>query len=93
MGGLAAARPISNGMSEMRFEDQQNEFGRPPAPPVGFDISGRLVTWGIASSRQQAEYILAAIGVLVLAIAIFVYIGSSGTSNVPTEPNYGNITY
>lgn len=80
-------------MSEMRFEDQQNEFGGPPVAGGGFDMSGKLIAWGIASSRQQAEYFLIAIGILAFAIAVFVYMSSSGSSAVPTEPNWGNTTY
>lgn len=80
-------------MSDMRFEDQQNEFGRPPVASGGFDMSGMLIKWGVASSRQQAEYILITIGILALAVAVFVYMSSSGSSDVPTQPNYGNATY
>ena len=81
-------------MSEMRFqEDQANEFGRPPVASGGFDISGKLITWGIASSRQQAEYILIAIGGIIFVIAVFVFMSNSGSSDVPTTPNWGTATY
>ena len=77
----------------MKFEDNQNEFGRPPATSNGFDMSGMLIKWGIASSRQQAEYILIAVGVIVFAAAVFVYMSGSGSSDVPTEPNWGTTSY
>ena len=81
-------------MGEMRFEtDSQNEFGRPPQEAGGFDMSGMLITWGLVSSRQQAEYILIGISVIVFVIAGFVYFSSSGSSNVPTTPNWGTTTY
>ena len=79
-------------MSEMRFEDQQNEFVRSPSAG-GFDLSAMLIKWGLASSRQQAEYVLVGIGIIVLAVAVFVYMSGSGTSDVPTTPNWGTATY
>ena len=76
-------------MSEMQFQsDSENEFGRPPVAS-GFDMSGMLIKWGIASSRQQAEYVLIGITVAVIVIATFVYFSGSGSSDVPTTPNWG----
>ncbi|MDO8514756.1 MAG: hypothetical protein Q7S50_04385 [bacterium] len=81
-------------MSEMQFQtDDQNEFGRPPVASGGFDFSGKLVAWGLVSSRKEAEYVLIGIGVIALIVAIFVYMSSSGSSNVPTTPNWGTATY
>ncbi|OGG56145.1 hypothetical protein A3D71_03000 [Candidatus Kaiserbacteria bacterium RIFCSPHIGHO2_02_FULL_55_20] len=79
-------------MSEMQFQtDNQNEFGRPPEAS-GSDISGMLIKWGIASSRQQAEYVLIGIAVAVFVIAAFIYFSGSGASDVPTTPNWGTQT-
>ncbi|MBI5457470.1 hypothetical protein HY971_01970 [Candidatus Kaiserbacteria bacterium] len=79
-------------MSEMQFQDQTDEFGRPPVASGGFDLSGMLIKWGIASSRQQAEYVLIGVTVVIIAIAVFVYFSGSGASDVPTTPNWGTAT-
>ena len=69
-------------MSEMRFqEDQANEFGRPPVASGGFDISAMLIKWGIASSRQQAEYILITVGAICLILAGYFFFFSGGGSD------------
>ncbi len=80
-------------MSEMQFQDQTDEFGRPPVASGGFDLSGLLIKWGIASTRQQAEYVLIGVAAVVIIIAIFVYVSGSGASDVPTTPNWGANTY
>ncbi len=60
-------------MNDMQFQsDDQNEFGSPPSRS-GTDLTGKLVTWGIVSSRQQAEYVMIGLAVLVALLAFFVY--------------------
>ena len=59
---------------EIRFEEQGEEFGRPPERSSGYDITGKLVQWGLASNRKQAEYILAAVGVGALVLALIVWV-------------------
>jgi hypothetical protein len=76
-------------MSEMQFQDQADEFGRPPVASGGFDLSGSLIKWGIVSTRQQAEYVLMGDAALAIVVAIFVYVSGSGVSDVPTTPNWG----
>lgn len=80
-------------MGEVRFENPGEEYGPSPVASSGFDMSGMLVKWGLVSSRKEAEYILIGIGILALVIAVFVYMSSLGSSNVPTQPNFGNATY
>ena len=61
-------------MGEMQFQtDDQNEFGRPPQQSAGADLTGKLVTWGLVSNRQQAEYMMIGLAVLIAVIAFFVY--------------------
>ena len=76
-------------MSNMQFQsDSENEFGRPPVAS-GFDMSGLLIKWGVASSRQQAEYILITVGVICLIIAGYFFFYSGG-SDAPIGPVYAN---
>lgn len=72
-------------MGDMQFQtDDQNEFGRAPTSQ-GFDLTGMLMKWGVASSRQQAEYVLIGIGMMALAAAIFFFM-SSGSGGPPPPP-------
>ncbi len=76
-------------MSDMQFNtEQQNEFGRPPEVSSGTDWTAKIISWGLASNRQQAEYVMIGIAVLALVLAFFLYRGLSGGSSVPTEPVY-----
>ena len=68
----------------VQFENQGDEFGRPPQRSGGFDITGKLVEWGLVSSLQEAQYVLMAVGVAALLIAGF-FIFHSG-SNIPPPP-------
>jgi hypothetical protein len=71
-------------MSEMQFDtEQQNEFGRPPELEKGSDWTGKLIAWGFASNRQQAEYVMIAVGIVLLVVAYFLYRGIGGGSDVP----------
>ncbi len=73
-------------MSEIRFEDTTDEFGRPPEQAAGFDFTGLLIKWGIASSRQQAEYILIAVGVFCLLVIAYTFWGDDSRSPVQILP-------
>ncbi|OGG51079.1 hypothetical protein A3C18_03710 [Candidatus Kaiserbacteria bacterium RIFCSPHIGHO2_02_FULL_54_11b] len=71
-------------MADMQFQtDNQNEFGRPPASQ-GFDLTGMLMKWGVASSRQQAEYVLIGIAVLAIVVGVFFYLSGSSGSPIPS---------
>lgn len=73
-------------MADMQFEaDQQNEFGRPPTYESA-GITGKMVSWGLAKDRKQAEYILIGIVVVVLLIAVWLYANSGG--DVADTPRY-----
>lgn len=74
-------------MTDLQFENQSNEFGQPPVADAGADITGKLVQWGLVSSRQEAEYVLIGVGVLVLIVAYFIYHSSGG--NLPPPPPVG----
>ncbi len=59
-------------MSDVQFDqDNANEFGRPPQSG-GFDMTGKLIQWGIVSSRDEAQYVLIGIGVLAVSLAVYV---------------------
>lgn len=77
-----------NSEGGMRFEDQGDEFGAPPERSGGFDLSGKLVAWGLVSSRQEAQYVLIAIAVLAFVGAAFFMIRGS-TGNLPPPPPTG----
>ena len=61
-------------MGEMRFDsDSENEFGAPPTENAGVDFTGKLVQWGVASNRKQAESVMIGLAVVVIIIAFLVY--------------------
>ena len=71
-------------MGELRFDsDQQNEFVR-PIQQSGFDLTGRIVAWGLAKNRRQAEYVL--IAVVVLALIVIWWFGFRGGAEVVPAP-------
>jgi hypothetical protein len=70
----------------MRFEDNNNEFGRPPEEAAGFDLTGKLVEWGLVSDTQQAQYVLIGVAVLALLVAAFFFFHSAGSSTPPPPP-------
>lgn len=74
--------PQGNGV---QFESQGEEFGRPPQRSGGFNLAGRLVQWGLVSTEQEAQYVLAAVAGAVLLIAGF-FIFTSGGNSVPPPP-------
>ncbi|MFA7309944.1 MAG: hypothetical protein WC050_03500 [Candidatus Paceibacterota bacterium] len=73
-------------MTDLQFENQTNEFGRPPEASSGTDITGKIVQWGLASNREQAQYVLIAVAIAALIIAFFVYSRSSGSGAVEQSP-------
>ncbi|MDO8576521.1 MAG: hypothetical protein Q7R90_04375 [bacterium] len=61
-------------MGDLRFDsDQQDEFSRPAGQASGGDLTGKLIAWGVVSNRQQAEYVMIGLAVLIAIIAFFVY--------------------
>lgn len=75
--------PQGNGV---QFENQGDEFGSPPVRAQGFDLTGRLVNWGIVSSKQEAQYVLIAVVVALLLVAGFFIFHSGGGSAPPPIP-------
>ncbi|MCE9541446.1 hypothetical protein K8R03_02705 [Candidatus Kaiserbacteria bacterium] len=73
-------------MSDMQFNDSADEFGRPPVQSMGSDITGKLVSWGLAQDRKQAEYILMAVGALALLLALYFLFFKGGSSAPPLLP-------
>jgi hypothetical protein len=72
-------------MSDVRFENQGQEFGRPPVES-GFDITGKLVSWGLVSSRAEAQYVMIGIIVLAFAGAAFFFFSLGGSGAPPPPP-------
>ncbi len=60
-------------MSEMQFDTPDDEFGRPPEQKPGIDIMGKLVSWGLAKDRQQAQYVLLGVAVVAIVLALIIY--------------------
>ena len=73
-------------MGEIQFEDQGEEFGRPPERASGFDLTGKLVEWGIVSTGEQAQYILLGAAVLAMLAAAYLFFHSGGSSLPPPPP-------
>lgn len=60
-------------MDEVQFEDSTKEFGAPPTTETTTDWTGKLVLWGFAANRDQAQYIMVGILALVIILTIIVY--------------------
>ncbi|MDO8576459.1 MAG: hypothetical protein Q7R90_04030 [bacterium] len=61
-------------MGDLRFDsDQQEEFGRPAGSASGGDLTSKFIAWGIVSNRQQAEYVMIGLAILIVIVAFFVY--------------------
>ncbi len=74
-------------MGDIKFDDGSQEFSAPPTQAKGADLSGKLIAWGMAKDRQQAQVIL--IVVLVVAVlGIMYFMFFSGGSDVPSTPVY-----
>jgi hypothetical protein len=71
-------------MSEVVFENQGEEFGRPPSRAAGFDLTGILVRRGVAPDRTHAEYILIGLAIAAVVLGAFVWF-SQGSSNGATQ--------
>jgi len=66
-------------MGDLRFDsDQEDEFKRPESPAQGGDLTGKLIAWGLVSNRQQAEYLMMGLAVLITIVAFFVYRSANG---------------
>ena len=66
-------------MGDLRFDsDNADEFRRPSSQEAGTDFTGKLVTWGIVSNRQQAEYLMIGLAIAIALLAYFVYSSSTG---------------
>lgn len=74
-------------MGDIQFNDGTSEFGAPPTRGTagGTDLTGKLVTWGLAKDRQQAQMIMAAVAVVALLGAGYLAFFTGGT-DVPTAP-------
>jgi len=81
-------------MADMQFNsDQQNEFSEYARPQSqGFDLTGKLIQWGIVADRKQGEYILIGVLVIVLVLAFFIYRWGAGSS-LPVPDAEGNLYY
>ena len=55
---------------------------------MGADFTGKLIKWGFVSTRQEAQYALIGVAIVVLVLAYVLYGRLSGGSSVPTEPVY-----
>jgi len=73
-------------MNEIQFEDKQDEFGAPPQMNQGTDFTGKLIGWGLASNRQQAEYLMIGLAVVIIIISFFVYRWGSSPGQVGLPP-------
>jgi len=71
-------------MSEVSFEDQGDNFGRPSKFLEAFDLGALLIKWRIASTRQQAQYILIAVALGAIMLAFFVYHVATPSYTGPT---------
>ena len=72
--------------SGVQFESQGDEFGRPPQRGGSFDLTSKLVQWGLVKSEQEAQYVLIAVAVIVFLIAGFLIFHSGGSSVPPPPP-------
>ena len=66
--------------------DDQNEFKK-PLQDTGTDFTSKLVSWGLVSSRDEAQYVLIGVAVLALAAAVFFFFSSGGGTPPPPPVN------
>lgn len=52
---------------------QEDTLNAPELHEDGQDFTGKLVSWGFASTRRKAEYLLIAVAILALTGAFFAY--------------------
>lgn len=81
--GLSGETVYSVHMSDIQFDSGENEFGAPMQQKRGFDLSGKLIAWGLVSDRKQADYVLIFVAVAALVIAYVVYKSLSGGGDAP----------
>ena len=60
-------------MGELRFDSEGDEFARPVSQNAKTDLTGMFIQWGLVSNRQQAEYLMIALAIVIVIIAVFVY--------------------
>lgn len=60
-------------MGELRFDSEGDEFRRPEGANSGRDFTGMLIKWGLVSNRQQAEYVMIGLAIVIAVVAFFVY--------------------
>ncbi len=72
--------------SGVRFENQGEEFGRPPEVSEGFNLTGKLVEWGLVSSQAEAQYALIGVAAVALLASAFFLFGFGGGSDIPPPP-------
>jgi hypothetical protein len=60
-------------MSEVSFEDRGDTFSRLPKFLETFDLGALLIKWRIASTQQQAQYILIGVALVAIVLAFFIY--------------------
>lgn len=72
---------------QVQFQtDNQNEFGRPPSD-TSTDLTGKMVAWGLVSTRTEAQYVMIGVAILGFVGAFFFFFSSVGGSNtVPPPP-------
>jgi hypothetical protein len=73
-------------MADIQFETNPNEFGAPPREEGGWDLTGQIVSLGLAQTREQAEYVLIGVGLIALAIGAFFFFSGGGSSVPPPPP-------
>jgi hypothetical protein len=71
--------------SGVRF-NEGDDYGAPPQRSEGFDLTGKLVSWGLVSSREQAQYVLIAVAVIAVLVAGYFFMGSISGGSVPPPP-------
>lgn len=73
-------------MSDVRFENQGEEYGAPPQESSGFDLTGTMVQWGLVPSRTEAQYVLIGIAIVAFFVAVFFLFTSIGGHSTPPLP-------
>ena len=69
---------------EMSFNDGTDEFSTQRPQEAGFDLTGKLIAWGLVKTRDEAQYVM--IGVAAVAILLAGYFFMSGGSHLPPPP-------
>lgn len=75
----------------IQFDTPGDDFSRPTQAvgSSGTDLTSRLISWGLAKDRQQAQYVMLAIAACAIILAFFVYKWSSPSAPavLPTVPD------